>query len=431
MAFGAGPRPAGALAGPHGLGEPLAAETDLASRWLGSSVLAASDESFGDKENLLNPGPTAFEPGHYGNRGEIVDGWETKRRREPGHDWALIRLGTPGVIKSVDVDTSSFTGNYPQFCIVEACGCEGYPSPAELNDAATEWVAIVHRSPLRGDMHNIFPVSDPRRFTHVRLSAFPDGGIARLRVLGQVVPDPRLVDGRTIDLAGQEYGGAVVLSSDGFYTSAQMLNRPDRARTMGEGWETRRRRDAGHDFVEFRLGFPGEVRQLIIDTAHFKYNASAEIEVYASAEEPPPPEESPEWLPLLPRTRLQPDTRHVFPVTHEQVVASVRLEAFPDGGLSRVRVIGIIDPGARRTAGYRWFNSLPPDQGVHCLEAAGVTPDVAASVTEQRPLSEQWLDDFRRRIASGSSKAGEEACLDTLTAMLEGAPRPGAEVDLR
>jgi allantoicase len=429
VALGQGIRQSGKEAGPHGTGEPLVAETDLASRWLGGSVLAASDESFGDKENLLNPNPAAFEPGHYGNRGEIVDGWETKRRREPGNDWALIRLGTPGIITSVDVDTSFFTGNYPEFCIVEACGCEGYPSPSELNDAATEWVAIVHRSPLRGDLHNVFPVADPRRFTHVRLSAFPDGGIARLRVLGQVVPDPRHVDGRTIDLASQEFGGAVVLSSDGFYTSAQMLNRPDRARTMGEGWETRRRRDAGHDFVEFRLAFPGRVRQLHLDTAHFKYNASAEIAVYGSGEEPPPPAESAEWLELLPRTRLQPDTRHVFLVDHDRPVASARLEAFPDGGLSRIRVIGDIDSAARGAAGYRWFNALPSSQVVSCLESAGVARDVAAAVAEQRPLAEQWLDGLRERVASGSAEPGEETCVATLTALLEGPARGDRPTD--
>jgi allantoicase len=426
MATRRGVRQTAQEAGPHGSGEPLVAETDLASRWLGGSVLAASDESFGDKENLLNPNPAAFEPGHYGNRGEIVDGWETRRRRERGHDWALVRLGTPGVITSVDVDTSFFTGNYPEFCVVEACGCEGYPSPAELNDAGTEWVAIVHRSPLRGDMHNVFPVADPRRFTHVRLSAFPDGGIARLRVMGQVVPDPRHVDGRTVDLVSQEFGGAVVLSSDGFYTSAQMLNRPDRARTMGEGWETRRRRDAGHDFVEFRLAFTGRVRQLHIDTAHFKYNASAEVAVYGSGEEPPPPAESTDWVELLPRTRLQPDTRHVFTVDLGLPVASIRLEAFPDGGLSRVRVIGDIAPGARKAAGYRWFNALPSSQAVACLEAAGVASDVAIAVAGQRPLTGQWLGALRKRAAGGGSVTGEEASVAALAALLEGPGRQGA-----
>jgi allantoicase len=420
VAAARGTRQTAEEAGPHGSGEPLATEADLASRWLGGSVLAASDESFGDKENLLNPSPAAFEPGHYGNRGEIVDGWETRRRREPGHDWALISLGTPGVITSVDVDTSFFTGNYPEFCIVEACGCEGYPSPAELNDPATEWVPIVHRSPLRGDLRNVFPVADPRRFTHVRLSAFPDGGIARLRVMGQVVPDPRHVDGCTVDLVSQEFGGAVVLSSDGFYTSAQMLNRPDQARTMGEGWETRRRRDAGHDFVEFRLAFPGHVRQLHIDTAHFKYNASAEVAVYGSAEESPPPAESAEWGELLPHTRLQPDTRHIFVVDHDRPVASVRLEAFPDGGISRVRVVGDITSGARSAAGYRWFNALPSSQAVACLEAAGIASDVAATVVGERPLTGQWLDALRERVALGGAASGDETGAATLTTLLEG-----------
>src|SRR5437016_3553940 len=132
----------GRSAGPHGGGERLTAGFDLASRWLGTTVVAASDESFGDKENLLDPKPAAFEPGRYGNRGEIVDGWETRRRREPGNDWALIRLGAPGIVTSVDVDTSFFTGNFPTACVVEACGAEGYPSPAELLDPATEWAEL-------------------------------------------------------------------------------------------------------------------------------------------------------------------------------------------------------------------------------------------------------------------------------------------------
>jgi allantoicase len=289
-------------------------ETDLASRWLGGSVLAASDESFGEKENLLTPSAAAFEPGHYGHRGEIVDGWETRRRREPGHDWALVRLGAPGLVTSVEIDTSFFTGNHPEHASVEACGCDGYPGPAELTDPAAGWVPIVPRSPLLGDARNTFAVSDPRRFTHLRLAIFPDGGVARLRAHGQVVPDPREIDGLTVDLASQRYGGAVVASSDDFYTSARLLNRPDTARSMGEGWETRRRRDAGHDYAVIRLALAGHIRQLIVDTAHFKYNATAEIAVQVSAADPVPAAAEPAaWTPLIGRTRLQPDTRHVLP----------------------------------------------------------------------------------------------------------------------
>ncbi len=407
---------------------------DLASRWLGGSVLAASDESFGDKENLLTPGPAAFEPGHYGNRGEIVDGWETRRRRDAGHDWALIRLGAPGMVTSVDVDTSFFTGNYPPQCRVEACGREGYPSPAELAGPGTDWAEIVPRSALRGDAHNTFAVSDPRRFTHVRLSVFPDGGVARLRVHGVVVPDPRGLERLTIDLASQEYGGAVVASSDDFYTAASTLNRPDRARTMGEGWETQRRRDSGHDFVIVQLAFAGEVRQLIVDTAHFKYNASGEVAVYGRDEAPPrDPDEAPAasapaeseaslaaaWVPLLGRTRLQPDTRHVFAVDHAGAVASIRLDAFPDGGLSRVRVIGRIDPAARRRAGYRWFNSLPASQARECLADAGLPADVAADVAGQRPLPEKWLEDAWAQDSPGNLTTGA-AGLSAIAAILHG-----------
>jgi allantoicase len=392
--------------------------TDLTSRWLGGSVIAASDESFGDKENLLNPADPAFEPGRYGNRGEIVDGWETKRRREPGHDWALIRLGAPGTISSVIVDTSFFTGNFPEQCAVEACGIEGYPGPEELDAPAADWIGIVPRSGLRGDARNVFEVADARRFTHVRLSAFPDGGVARLRVLGHAVPDPRGLEQLTIDLASQEYGGLVVASSDDFYTTAQTLNRPDRARTMGEGWETRRRRDGGHDFVIFQLAFAGRVRRLIVDTAHFKYNASAAVAAHGCDENPPPASGSPRWREILGRTSLQPDTRHVFAVDCEQPAAAIRLDAFPDGGLSRVRVIGSIDPGARSTAGYRWFNSLPAGQALSCLTSAGVPGETASGLVEQRPVSGAWLADLHAQATRGP---GELAPLvSALAVMLEG-----------
>jgi allantoicase len=356
-------------------------EADLASRWLGGSVLAASDESFGEKENLLNPAPAAFEPGHYGPRGEIVDGWETRRRRDPGHDWAIIRLGAPGVITAAEIDTSFFTGNHPESCLVEAGGWEGYPSPSDLAGPGAGWETIVPRSPLSGDARNHFPVSDPRRFTHLRLSVFPDGGVARLRANGHVVPDPRELDGLTIDLASQRHGGAVVASSDDFYTSAALLIRPDTPRSMGEGWETRRRRDGGHDYVVLRLAFAGQVSQLVVDTAHFRYNASAEIAVQAcAAPGPAPAADAAAWRPLLGRTRLQPDTRHVLAVpalAGGAPVTSIRLDAFPDGGISRLRVIGRVSPAARLDAGYRWFNALPAGQAVRCLSAAGLPDDLA------------------------------------------------------
>ena len=401
-------------------GDLETSRTDLAARWLGGSVVAASDESFGVKENLLNSSPAFFEPGHYDHRGEIVDGWETRRRHEPGYDWALVRLGSPGTIASIDVDTSFFTGNHPESCQVEACGCEGYPSPSDLNSPAISWVEIVPRSPLHGDTHNRFLVEDSRRFTHIKLSIFPDGGVARLRVFGDVLPDPRELDGLTVDLASPERGGQVVASSDAYYSSAGMLIRPDRARTQGEAWQTRRRRDSGHEFVLFKLGLLGEIRRLIVDTSNFRYQAFASVAVYGCDQESVPSVESGIWVPLLNQTDLQPDTRHVFKVASDRPVGWIRLDAFRDGGLSRVRVIGCVDPTARRRAGYRWFNSLPGDQALCCLADAVVSPDFAARVVEQRPLPDGWLEGMRPSAGAPSSADHLEADLRGLGKMLEG-----------
>jgi allantoicase len=404
--------------GPHGHGEAFATDVDLAVRWLGGSVVAASDEAFGDKENLVRSEPARFEPGHYGNRGEIVDGWETRRRRTPGNDWAIVRLGAAGVISSIDVDTSYFTGNFPETCRIEATGRQGYPSPDELQGPATDWREIVARTPLRGDAHNVFPVDDGHRFTHVRISAFPDGGIARLRIHGRVVPDPRTFDGVTLDLAGVEQGGRVVASSDGFYTSAGSLIRPGRGRTMGEGWETRRRRDGGHDQVVIALGVPGFVRQLVVDTAHFKYNASESVAIAATEAESAPAADASTWRSLLDRTPLQPDTRHVFvlpdPAESRSTagITAIRLDAYPDGGLSRLRVVGSISVDGRRALGLRWFNSLTPAEAREVV-APFADPSVVAGLVDARPLGPDWRD----RVAVGD---GDGRWLDDLARLLEG-----------
>src|SRR4051794_35929894 len=155
---------------------------DLAARTLGGTVMAASDESFEEKENLINPWAPDFTPHSFGPMGQEYDGWETRRRRTPGHDWAVVRLGRPGIIRGVVVDTAWFKGNYPPYASVEACAVDGYPEAGEL----TGWTEIVPKSPLEGDMAHAFAVAAERRWTHVRLNIFPDGGVARLRVHGEV-----------------------------------------------------------------------------------------------------------------------------------------------------------------------------------------------------------------------------------------------------
>lgn len=352
---------------------------DLSARHLGAGVIAASDDAFGPKEYLLSPGPVAFVPGIFDHKGEVVDGWETRRRRTPGHDWAIVRLGVPGIIRTIDVDTTSFAGNCPSTCRIEACGLDGHPAPDEL----TDWHTIVPRTALKADAHNVFGVEDSRRWTHVRLSIEPDGGIGRLRVEGEPVPDPRLLDRLTVDLSGQELGGAVLSATDSFYSSPDALIRPDRARTMGEGWETRRRRDGIHDAVVFKLGVPGHPQLVEIDTSHFVFNASSHAEVWSACQAGDPASTELSWEPLLHRVTLQPDTRHRFRVDG-RAVTHVRLDAYPDGGMARVRVLGPVTPQGRLALGLRWFNALPAEQLAGLL--SDLPGDVAGALIAARPL---------------------------------------------
>ena len=249
---------------------PFTELPDLAVRTLGGSVVSANDELFAERENLITAAPAVFAPATFGLKGQVYDGWETRRRREPGHDHAIVRLGAAGIIHGVVVDTSFFTGNYPPEVSVEAAGAEGYPSPADL--AGADWVTLVPRSPAKGDARNTFEVSDPHRYTHVRLSIYPDGGVARLRVHGEVVPDPRFLAG-TLDLAAAENGGTITGCSDMFYSSAAHLIAPGQAHTMGEGWENARRRDDGNDWVSLRLALSGRIRYAELDTSLFVGNA--------------------------------------------------------------------------------------------------------------------------------------------------------------
>ena len=369
------------------------ARVNLASRRLGASVAAASDEFFGEKENLLRPEPPGHSPRTFGHKGQLVDGWETRRRRGPGHDYALVRLGAPGVISQVVVDTAHFTGNFPAACSVEACAAEGYPSAAELQAPGQAWVQIVPRSPLAGDGENRFAVADARRFTHVRLTIYPDGGVARLRVEGEVVPDPRLLAGLPFDLVAQENGGAVEAASDRFYSAPENMIRPGRAAAMGDGWETRRRRDAGHDWVLFRLASAGRISQAIVDTSCFLGNAPATATLRACDAAATGPSAA-EWFDVLPPTPLQPDTRHAFrvdpagrgPATH------VRLEIHPDGGLARLRLFGELTAEGRAGLGLRWFDQLPADHALGVLAGeCGLTGAPAAELTGRRPFERPAL----------------------------------------
>ncbi|MDX6743552.1 allantoicase [Actinocorallia sp. A-T 12471] len=319
---------------------------DLASRAMGGTVVFANDEFFADRENLINPHRPTFTLATFGHKGQIYDGWETRRRREPGHDHAIVRLGVPGVLRNIIVDTAFFTGNYPTEASVDGCFLPDYPSAEDLEKAT--WFPLIPRSPLEGDTENSFPVPSERLVTHVRLNIFPDGGVARLRVHGTPVIDPSLVPD-VFDLAAAEHGAAVTDCSDRFYGSPNQLLLPGLAQTMGDGWETRRRRDDGNDWVEIKLAAPGLPQLIELDTSHFKGNCPGTAKV--SALDGPV---------LLEPVRLQPDTRHRFRVSSERPVDAVRLDIFPDGGMARFRLYGTLPPESRAGLTARW-NALQED----------------------------------------------------------------------
>jgi allantoicase len=328
--------------------DPFTDALDLLSERLGGAALAANDEFFAPKESLVRAAPAVFREHEYTDRGKWMDGWETRRRREPGFDWCILRLGLPGILHGVDVDTAFFTGNYPEACAIEACELSGYPDVSVLTSPDVTWREILPRSALGGDSHNLLPIGDRGRYTHLRLNIYPDGGVARLRAYGRVVPDPvRIASLRAdLDLAAAENGGFVVSCSDMFYGSRNNLIMPGLPRIMAEGWETKRRRGPGHDWAVVRLGFRGAIHRVEVDTMHFKGNApdSCTLEACDSPEDEASPGPGSDWRTVLPSTKLQPNTRHVFAgeIVDREAASHVRLNIYPDGGVARLRVHGAI-----------------------------------------------------------------------------------------
>jgi allantoicase len=325
---------------------------DLASRRLGGLAILANDEFFAPKENLVVETEPVFDAARYTDRGKWMDGWETRRRRDPGHDWCVVRLGVPGVVRGVVVDTAHFRGNHPESASIEGARVEGAPEgeSGRWDEAAVEWVPLVPRSILAGDSANRFAVEDERVWTHVRLSIFPDGGVARLRVHGEASPDweilARASGSGCVEVAALTRGGVVVASSDEFFGAPHHLLLPGDPEGMWDGWETRRRRGPGHDWVVVRLGRRTRVERVEIDTRHFKgnYPESARVEAIdapgGSAGDLAA--DGGGWRELVPRTRLRPDDRHAFepPDLVPAEATHVRLSIFPDGGVARLRVQG-------------------------------------------------------------------------------------------
>ncbi len=319
---------------------PFRAWIRLEQPRLGTRVTHASDEFFAAKERLIQPADPVFIEDKYDDHGKWMDGWESRRRRTPGHDFCIIRLGVPGIIHGVDIDTSHFTGNFPPQASIDAC-----VSDDDVPDS--EWTLIVPRTDLAGDRHHFVEVNDSSSWTHLRLNIYPDGGIARLRIYGEVCAD--VEDDGVIDLFALKNGGRALAASDEHYGSMHNLNLPGRGVNMGDGWETARRRGPGNDWVIAALGRPGIVERVEIDTAHFKGNypdrVSVEAALFDSHDEASPDSEC--WQTLLPESKLAMDQQHYFEAELKDPgpVSHVRMSVYPDGGVSRLRIFGRVAAG--------------------------------------------------------------------------------------
>jgi len=311
---------------------------------LGTRVVFATDDFFGAKERLIDAPEPVFIPEKYDDHGKWMDGWESRRKRTPGHDYCVIQLGVPGIVHGLDIDTSHFTGNYPPHASVAVC-----TSDAEI-PSDSEWRELLPKTELKGNSHHLLEVHDDRPVTHVKLNIYPDGGVARLRIYGEVRPNPEIFgSGKSIDLFALEHGGRALVCSDEHFGSMHNLNIAGRGINMGDGWETARRRGPGNDWVILSLGHPGRIEGIEIDTAHFKGNypdrAALQAALVPAGEAndlQALTKQSESWPFLLPEAKLEMDRRHFFTkeLADVGVVSHLRLSIYPDGGVSRLRIYG-------------------------------------------------------------------------------------------
>jgi allantoicase len=390
---------------------------DLACDTVGGAALACNDEFFAEKENLLREPAAIWKDHAYTDRGKWMDGWESRRRRPadsvghphpdaapgtgaapaPSHDWCIVRLGLPGVIRGVVVDTAFFRGNYPESCALYATELDDPLDLRALDTAA--WTPILPRTPLAGDTKNTFAIADRKRFTHVRLEIFPDGGVARLRVHGEAVPrwaQLRALGG-PIDLAALAHGAVVETCSDMFFGSRNNLIKPGPSRSMADGWETRRRRGPGNDWAVIRLAAAGTIERLELNTSHFKGNAPARCVVegiHAPGAAPGTVNGLPGWRTLL-GSPLQPHTRHLFDAELRRIgpVSHLRLSVFPDGGVARLRAHGELAPDALpgfagERSGIDRLNALPADEAAAALRRCCGSSRWAEAMTAARPFED-------------------------------------------
>lgn len=369
---------------------------DLVSERVGGQILEYNDQFFAEAENLIKATDPVWKEGEYTDRGKWMDGWETRRRRDTGHDWCVISLGIPGLIRRVVVDTSHFTGNFPEEFSLDA-------SPG--NDV---WDEVIERTRLEGNSVATFGVDYSHRVVAVRLNIYPDGGVARLRVEGEPIPGMSEVcpDGPA-DLVSAKLGGVWLDASDYHYSPPSNLLLPTSSAGMWDGWETRRRRGPGHDWASFRLGLRGTVESVVVDTRHFKGNSPGWVSVELS-------DDGEIWDMVAEQVEVGPDRQNDVQLSAPQAAAFVRLSTHPDGGVARLRVLGRPDRAAASRAGLTYLNSLFEEAARGFFLTACSAPRWVDQMTEARPFGS--LDEILDTAQSAFSRLREPDWLSAFAA---------------
>ena len=319
--------------------------TDLASERLSGKVLYATDDFFAEKENLIKPTRGIFIADKYTDRGKWMDGWESRRKRTPGHDWCVVELATLGSIVGFDIDTHFFLGNHPPYASIEAANLTNAQNITDWD--TVNWQEILPKSSLDAGSQNFYECQNTTQlFTHVRLHIYPDGGVARLRVYGKVFKDwSKVATDTQVDLAAAINGAEALACNDMFFSDMSNLIMPNRGVNMGDGWETKRNRTPNNrDWVILKLAKTGKIQRIVVDTCHFKgnYPDSCSIEGCLADSNEAVLNNTVNWQTILPKQKLSADAEHEFieQIATNGTFSHVRLNIFPDGGISRLRLWG-------------------------------------------------------------------------------------------
>ena len=313
---------------------------DLAQPRLGTKVIYKTDDFFASANRIISPTEPVFKVGVFDKHGKWMDGWESRRKRTAGHDFIIIKLGKPGTIKKVDVDTSHFNGNQPAMVSIEGANSNSN----KINQL--KWQPLLSKKKTKANSHHYFTVNSNKVFTHIKFNIFPDGGVARLRLYGSIAKSNKLKD-KKINLASLLDGSSVIACNNEHFGKAENILAPGKAKNMGDGWETRRRRGKGFDWLILNSLDGKEIDKIEISTHHFKGNFPSHCSLQAaylpnSKNSKQIVKSSNNWKYLLKDAKLSANKVHVFKnnLMKKDKINFIKINIFPDGGISRFRIYG-------------------------------------------------------------------------------------------